>query len=76
MGYKRKTTESEEIKELIRNGKKKFVRMDEGAVLYSLGTTKFRQIAKDAGAIYHIGKNVLVNTQIVDEYMEHFRDEY
>lgn len=76
MGYRRNKTESEEIKELIKNGKKKFVRIDEGAVLYSIGINTFRQIAKDAGAVYHIGKNVLVNTQIVDDYMEHFRDDF
>ena len=76
MGYTRNKTESENVKELIRNGKKKFVRYDEGAVLYSIGFNSFRKLAKDAGALYHIGKTVLVNTDIVDDYLEHFGDEY
>ncbi len=75
MGYLRNKNESDEIKALIKNGKK-FVRIDEGAVLYSIGVNSFRKIAKDARATYHIGKNVLVNTEIVDDYLEHFRDEY
>lgn len=76
MGFSRRKKETEEVKELIRNGRKKFVRYDEGAVLYSIGVNSFRKIAKDAGALYHIGKTVLVNTEIVDDYLEHFRDEY
>ena len=75
MGYMRKQECSEETKQLIKDGRKKFVRLDEGAILYSMGKNTFRQLAVDAGAIYHIKKIVLVNTKLVDEYMEHFRDE-
>lgn len=76
MSYTRRKATTEELSQLIKDGRKKFVRLDEGAVLYSMGFNSFRQIARDAGAIYHIKKTVLVNTDIVDEYMEHFRDEY
>jgi len=76
MGYYRNKTETDEIKNLIKNGKKKFVRLDEGAVLYSIGVHSFRKIAIDAGATYHVGKTVLVNTEIVDDYLEHFRDDF
>ena len=75
MGYMRKQECSEETKQLIKDGRKKFVRLDEGAILYSIGKNTFRQLAVDAGVIYHIKKTVLVNTKLVDEYMEHFRDE-
>ena len=75
MGYMRKQECSEETKQLIKDGRKKFVRLDEGAILYSIGKNTFRQLAADAGAIYHIKKTVLVNTKLVDEYLEHFRDE-
>ncbi len=75
MGYMRKQECSEETKQLIKDGRKKFVRLDEGAILYSIGKNTFRQLAVDAGAIYHIKKTVLVNTKLVDEYLEHFRDE-
>lgn len=52
---------------------KKFVRYKEGAALYSMCQSKFEDLAKDAQAIYKINKLVLVNTQILDEYLETFR---
>lgn len=77
MGKVRNKVESERTKELIKEGKKKFVRYEEGAVFYSIGINTFRKIAQDAGAIYRLGgRIVLVNTEIVDDYLEHFRDEY
>mgnify|MGYP003308435729 FL=1 len=53
--------------------KKKFVRYQEGAVLYSMSLRKFQDLAKDAGAIYKVGKMVLVNCEIFDQYMETFK---
>lgn len=60
----------ENIAKLVPNGKKKWVRYDEGAVLYSMGINSFRQLAKDAKAIYRVNRIVLVNTEKVDEYLE------
>ena len=65
-----------ELEKLVQTGRKKFVRYDEGAILYSVGLNTFRKMAQDAGALYHLGRTVLVNTELVDEYLEHFRDEY
>lgn len=76
MARTRKKECTEEMKQLIKDGRKKFVRMDEGAILYSMGLNTFRQLAVDANATYHLKKIVLVNTQLVDEYLERFRDEY
>lgn len=76
MGYYRNTECNDEVKKLIRDGRKKFVRVNEGAILYSIGVNSFRQLARDANAVYHLKKTVLVNTQLVDEYLERFRDEY
>ena len=56
----------------IRKEMKKFVRYAEGAEMYSMGLTKFQQLAKDAKACYKVGQLVLVNTQILDEYIETF----
>lgn len=72
MGFKRK--ELDNIEQLIMNRGKKFVRYDEGAKLYSLGIKTFMQLAKDAGATYRIKRAVLVNTEIIDEYLENFRE--
>jgi hypothetical protein len=52
----------------------KFVRYKEGCKLYAMGMSKFQEIAKEAGAIYKINQMVLVNTEILDSYLE--RDKY
>ena len=54
MGYKRK--EYENMESLFTNGKKKFVKYEEGAAMYSMGIHAF------------------TNTEIIDEYIENFRD--
>lgn len=51
----------------------KFVRYSEGAELYHMSQSKFMQLAKDAKACYKISQMVLVNTEIIDEYLESFR---
>ena len=48
----------------------KFVRYADGAKMYSMGLTKFQELAKDARACYKIGQLVLVNTEILDKYLE------
>lgn len=53
--------------------RKKFVRYAEGAELYSMGLTKFQELAKDAKACYKINQLVLVNLDVIDEYLEIFR---
>ena len=52
---------------------KKFVRYSDGANMYSMGMTKFQGLAKSAKACYKLGQLVLVNTEILDEYLERFR---
>ena len=52
---------------------KKFVRYQEGAKMYSMGVTKFQELAKEAKACYKRGQLVLVNTEIIDKYLEQFR---
>lgn len=59
--------------------KKKFVRIGEGSVTYSIGHHRFVEMARAAGAVYKInegtGGTVLINLEIFDEYMEQFREE-
>ena len=52
---------------------KKFVRYKDGAKMYSMGLTKFQELAKEAKACYKLGQLVLVNTEILDKYLESFR---
>ena len=72
MAHKR--SEVLEMEKMLQYGRKKFVRYDEGAKIYSMGLHSFQNLAKDAGAVYKIKGVVLVNTQVVDEYLETFRE--
>ena len=40
-----------------------------------MGMSKFQEIAKEAGVIYKINQMVLVNTEILDSYLEQFKVE-
>ncbi len=51
---------------------KRFVRYPEGAEMYSMSLSKFQQLAKDAKACYKVNQLVLVNLDIIDEYLETF----
>ena len=53
---------------------KKFVRYREGAEKYSIGITKFQELAKEAKAVYKIDGIALVNCEIFDSFLETFRD--
>lgn len=63
-----------ELENLLKYGKKKFVRYDEGAKLLSMGLHSFQDLAKDAGAIYKVKRRVLVNIQMVYDFMEAFHE--
>lgn len=51
----------------------KFVRYTDGAKMYHMGKTKFQSLAKEAKACYKIGQMVLVNIDILNDYLEQFR---
>ena len=51
---------------------KRFVRYSEGAEMYSMSVSKFMQLAKDAKACYKVNQLVLVNLDIIDEYLEEY----
>ena len=51
----------------------KFVRYRTGADMYDMSERQFKQIAKDAGAIYKINRMVLVSIELLDRYLECFR---
>lgn len=56
---------------------KKFVRIGEGSVIYSIGHHRFIEMARAAGAVYKLGESqgntVLIRLDVFDEYMEQFR---
>lgn len=57
---------------------KKYVRIGEGSIIYSIGHHRFIEMARAAGAVYKInegqGGTVLINLEIFDAYMEQFRE--
>ena len=57
---------------------KKFVRIGEGSMTYSIGHHRFIEMARAAGAVYKIGEakgnTNLINLEVFDEYMEQFRE--
>ena len=64
---------AEKMQNTTTNRRSKFVRYDEGAVMYSMCKNTFMKLAHDAQAIYKVNRLVLVNTDILDEYLESFR---
>ena len=64
------------VEELVSNGKKKFVRFQEGAKIYSMGLHTFQGLAREAGAVYKIRQIALVNTEIFEEFLENFRENF
>jgi len=51
----------------------KFVRLNEGAKLYGMCENSFSALVKNAKAGYKINRMVLVNLEILDDYIEGFR---
>jgi len=53
---------------------KKYVNAMEGQAMFSISKSRFMEMAKDAGAIYKVGKSALVNTEIFETYLEQYRE--
>ena len=53
---------------------KKFVRYKEGAEIYSMSEREFYKLAHDANAVYKRNKMALVNMEILDKFMEYYRE--
>ncbi len=49
--------------------KKKFYGYENGAEAYGMTVHRFRDLASEADAVYKMGKTILVNAEIIDEYL-------
>ena len=74
MAQKADSFQVPELEKILAGKKKKYVRYEEGAVLYSMGKNSFRQVAQDAHAIVWLKRIALVNVEVLDEYLESFRE--
>lgn len=63
---------SQEAKE-TRYIAKKYFRLQEAADLFSIGVSKTRELAEDAGAVYKVDGMVLVNIELFEAHLETFR---
>ena len=63
------------IEETKSMAKKKYVRYKEGAELYSMGLSKFQQMAHEAKATYKVDKLVLVSIEKFEKYQETFAED-
>ena len=55
-------------------GNKKFIRYKEGAIIYGMSQREFYKLAHDADAVYKRNSMALVNTEILDRFMESYRE--
>lgn len=67
--------EVQNLEEMVKTKKKKYVRYAEGAELFSMGLHSFQALAKDAGAIRKVKGCVLVNVEKVEAFVESFAEE-
>ncbi|MFI3238821.1 MAG: DUF6462 family protein [Lachnospiraceae bacterium] len=61
---RKRRSDFEDMKSSVKDSKKKYVRPDEGAILYSMGRKTFLELANDAGAIRRIKRIVLILREI------------
>ena len=53
---------------------KKFIRYKDGATMYGMSMSSFKDLVKNSGALYHPSEKVaLINVQKLDEYLEYFK---
>ena len=62
------------MEKFVNSNRRKFVRLAEGAELYSIGFATFRKLAYEANAVYRVGRIVLVNLELLEEYLETFHE--
>ena len=60
----------EKLRIVVEAAQKRYISIAEGRMLYSLGVHTFEKLAKDSGARRVIGGRVLVNVQVLNEYIE------
>lgn len=60
-------------KPIKRGQRGKFFRLCEGPAMYGMSENTFAKLVKEAGARYEVNRMVLINQEILDQYLETFR---
>lgn len=63
-----------EVREANKRLRKQFLRYQEAEIVYSIQHKKLLELASKAGAIYRIDGYVLINRDVINEYLEQFRE--
>ena len=50
----------------------RYVTYEQGQLLYQMGESKFKQLARDARAVAKVNKKVLVNTELFEKHLDTF----
>lgn len=58
------------LEELTMTQAKRYLSQRQAQVIFSLGEAKLRQYAEEAGAVRKLGKRVLINAEVLYEYIE------
>ena len=61
-----------EVRQRNRSLRRQFLKYKDAEIVYSLTHRKLLEMADEAGAIYRIDGTVLINRDIVDDYLEQF----
>lgn len=62
-----------EIPDQLRKLRRQFLRYQQAEIVYSLSHKKLLELASDAGAIYKIGRKILIRRSIFEEYLREQR---
>lgn len=52
----------------------KFVRYRQGALMYGMSEREFNTLAHNADAVYKVNKMSLVKVDMIDKYLEYFKE--
>lgn len=63
-----------QVREESRKLRKKYLSYKEAEIVYSIQHKKLLELADDAGATIRIGRIVMIDTEILDKYIDSFRD--
>ena len=69
MARKREQLTADDLIAVTKNNVKRFVRYDEGRILYSMGRNRFIELARDANARYMVRGVVLCDTKAIDDFI-------
>ena len=63
-----------DVRESAKRLRRQFLRYKDAEIVYSITHKKLLELAGKAGAIYRMDGTVLINRDIIDEYLEQFHE--